>query len=103
MFPFSGGVPLSILDDNTKIAFAKITGDGKHERTQALTGLVGHHLFVGRFGRQGKGSDKGKVEGLVKYARSYFMVPIPRAATYDDFNACPPAHTTGSDSNSVQI
>jgi transposase len=80
-------VPLSILYDNTKIAVAKICGDGKRERTQAFTGLVSHHLFADRFGRPGKGNDKGKVEGLVKYARSHFMVPIPRAATYDDFNA----------------
>ena len=27
-----------------------------------------------------KGNDKGKVEGLVKYARSNFMTPIPVAA-----------------------
>jgi transposase len=86
-FAFFGGVPLSILYDNTKIAVAKICGDGKRERTQAFTGLVSHHLFADRFGRPGKGNDKGKVEGLVKYARSHFMVPIPRAATYDDFNA----------------
>lgn len=35
----------------------------------------------------GKGNDKGKVEGLVKYSRSNFMVPIPEAASYDDLNA----------------
>jgi transposase len=75
-FAFFGGVPLSILYDNTKIAVAKICGDGKRERTQAFTGLVSHHLFADRFGRPGKGNDKGKVEGLVKYARSHFMVPI---------------------------
>ncbi|MDH2132792.1 IS21 family transposase [Sphingobium yanoikuyae] len=74
-FAFFGGVPLSILYDNTRIAVAKICGDGKRERTQAFTGLVSHHLFADRFGRPGKGNDKGKVEGLVKYARSHFMVP----------------------------
>ena len=37
-------------------------------------------LFADRFGRPGKGNDKGKVEGLVGYARRNFMVPIPRAA-----------------------
>jgi hypothetical protein len=31
--------------------------------------------------------DKGKVEGLVKYARTNFMTPIPVAASYDDLNA----------------
>jgi transposase len=86
-FAFFGGVPCSILYDNTKIAVAKICGDGKRERTQAFTGLVSHYLFTDRFGRPGKGNDKGKVEGLVKHARSHFMVPIPHAASYDAFNA----------------
>ncbi len=31
--------------------------------------------------------DKGKVEGLVKYARLNFMTPIPHAASFDDLNA----------------
>jgi transposase len=85
-FAFFGGVPLSILYDNTKIAVAKICGDGKRERTRAFTGLISHYLFTDRFGRPGKGNDKGKVEGLVKHARSHFMVPIPHASSFDDFN-----------------
>lgn len=86
-FAFFGGVPLSILYDNLKIAVARICGDGKRERTRAFTGLVGHYLFTDRFGRPGKGNDKGKVEGLVKQARRVFMTPIPQAASFDAFNA----------------
>jgi transposase len=86
-FGFFGGVPRSILYDNTKIAVAKICGDGRRERTRAFTELVSHYLFRDRFGRPGKGNDKGKVEGLVKYARSNFMTPIPVAASFDDLNA----------------
>lgn len=85
-FAFFGGVPLSLLYDNTTIAVAKICGDGKRERTRAFTELVSHYLFADRFGRPGKGNDKGKVEGLVKYARANFMVPIPVAASFDDLN-----------------
>jgi transposase len=33
-FNFFGGVPCSILDDDTTIALAKICGDGKRERKQ---------------------------------------------------------------------
>ena len=62
-FAFFGGVPLSLLYDNTKIAVAKICGDGKRDRTRAFTELVSHCLFQDRFGRPGKGNDKGKVEG----------------------------------------
>jgi transposase len=86
-FAFFGGVPRSILYDNLKIAVARICGDGKRERTRAFTGLVSHYLFADRFGRPGKGNDKGKVEGLVKHARAKFMTPIPQAASFDDFNA----------------
>jgi transposase len=35
-----------------------------------LAPVVSHYLFADRFGRPGKGNDKGKVEGLVKYART---------------------------------
>ena len=37
-----------------------------------------HYLFEERFGRPGKGNDKGKVENLVKVARRSFFVPRPR-------------------------
>ena len=86
-FGFFAGVPLSILYDNTRIAVAKICGDGKRERTRAFTELISHYLFRDRFGRPGKGNDKGKVEGLVKYARSNFMTPIPVAASFEALNA----------------
>ncbi|MDQ3483657.1 MAG: IS21 family transposase [Pseudomonadota bacterium] len=86
-FDFFGGVPLSLLYDNTTIAVAKICGDGRRERTRAFTELQSHYLFRDRFGRPAKGNDKGKVEGLVKFARSNFMTPIPHAASFDDLNA----------------
>ncbi len=85
-FGFFGGVPLSILYDNTRIAVAKICGDGRRERTRAFTELVSHYLFRDRFGRPGKGNDKGKVEGLVKHARSNFLTPIPVAASFAELN-----------------
>ena len=85
--PSSAACRWSILYDNTTIAVAKICGDGKRERTRAFTELQSHYLFRDRFGRPGKGNDKGKVEGLVKYARSNFMTPIPQAASFDDLDA----------------
>jgi hypothetical protein len=39
-FAFFGGVPVSILYDNLKIAVARILGDGKRQRTRAFTELV---------------------------------------------------------------
>jgi len=86
-FEFFGGVPVSILYDNTKIAVARILGDGKRKRTRVFSELVSHYLFKDRFGRPGKGNDKGKVEGMVGYTRRNFMVPKPRFANFDDLNA----------------
>jgi hypothetical protein len=80
-------VPRSILYDNTKLAVARILGDGTRQRTRAFAELQSHYLFLDRFGRPGKGNDKGKVEGLVGYARRNFLVPVPRAASFAALNA----------------
>ena len=45
-----------------------------------------HHLFEDRFGRPGKGNDKGKVEGLVGYVRRNFLVPVPSFESFDALN-----------------
>jgi transposase len=84
---FFGGVPQSLLYDNTKLAVAKILGDGSRQRTQALSAWQSHYLFADRFGRPGKGNDKGKVEGLVGYARRNFLVPLPQVASFAQLNA----------------
>ena len=86
-FAFLGGVPRSILYDNTKLRAVKILGDGKRQRTRAFTGFQSHYLFDDRFGRPGKGNDKGKVEGLVGYARRNFLMPIPAFESFDALNA----------------
>ena len=86
-FAYFGGVPRTILYDNTKLAVARILGDGTRMKTRAFTELQSHYLFAEKFGRPGKGNDKGKVEGLVGYARRNFMVPIPRFADWEKFNA----------------
>src|SRR5947208_2069200 len=85
-FAFFGGVPKSILYDNTKIAVARILGDGKRQRTRVFAELQSHYLFEDRFGRPGKGNDKGKVEGLVGYARRNFLVPIPAFESFAALN-----------------
>ena len=42
---------------------ARILGDGRRKRTRVFSVLVSHYLFEDRFGRPGKGNDKGKVRG----------------------------------------
>jgi transposase len=85
-FDFFGGVPQSILYDNTRIAVARILGDGRRQRTRVFSELQSHYLFADRFGRPGKGNDKGKVEGLVGFIRRNYLVPVPHAASFDALN-----------------
>ena len=84
---FLGGMPQSILYDNTKLAVARILGDGRRQRTRAFTELQSHHRFEDRFGRPGKGNDQGKVEGMVGYVRRNFLVPVPSFQSFDALNA----------------
>ena len=86
-FAYFGGVPRTILYDNTRIAVKEIAGDGERRPTEAFSGLQSHYLFAAKFGRPGKGNDKGNVEGLVGYARRNFMVPVPNAVSWEELNA----------------
>ena len=86
-FAFFGGVPLSILYDNTTIAVAKILGDGTRQRTRIFSELQSHYLFADRFGRLGKGNDKGNVEGMIGFGRRNFLVPMPRFESFEALNA----------------
>ena len=85
-FDYLGGVPRWILYDNTKLAVAQILGDGERKKTRAFSELQSHYLFEERFGRPGKGNDKGAAEGLVGYARRNFLVPIPRFNSWEELN-----------------
>jgi hypothetical protein len=86
-FAYFGGVPTRILYDNLKIAVARILGGEQRQRTRAFSELQSYYLFADKFGRPAKGNDKGKVEGLVGYARRNFMVPIPRVSSWEALNA----------------
>ena len=84
-FVFFGGSPIDLYD-NDKCLVSRILSDGTRQRTRAFSGLQSHYLFEDRYGRPGKGNDKGNVEGVVGYARRNFMTPLPRFASWDAFN-----------------
>ena len=85
-FAFFGRVPQSVLYDNDRCLVAKILPDGTRKRTKLFSGFLSHYFIHDRYGRPGKGNDKGAVEGLVGFARRNFMVPIPRFATWEALN-----------------
>ena len=86
-FAFFGGVPRSVLYDNDRCLVSRILPDGTRQRAGLFSGFLSHYLIQDRYGRPGKGNDKGGVEGLIGYARRNFMVPIPRFPSWEAFNA----------------
>jgi transposase len=70
-FAFFGTVPQSIFYDNDKCLVARIMPDGTRKRTQRFSAMLSHYVIKDRYGRPGKGNDKGKVEGLVGYPQGF--------------------------------
>jgi transposase len=85
-FAFFGRVPQSVLYDNDRCLVARILPDGMRKRATLFSGFLSHYLIRDRYGRPGKGNDKGAVEGLVGWARRTFMVPLPRFVSWEDLN-----------------
>ena len=87
-FEFFRGVPRRIVYDNTKVAVAQIMGGSKERRlTHGFSQLKSHYLFNHRFCQVRRGNEKGVVEGMVKYARLNFMVPVPQVRDFEELNA----------------
>ena len=100
-FAFFGGVPLSILYDNTTIAVAKICGDGRRERTRPFascshiicltTSSVGPHLGHGQRQRQRRRCDPLADRPCAAstrggYGRRNFLVPASRFCSFGELN-----------------
>ncbi|MCP4654161.1 MAG: transposase, partial [bacterium] len=55
--------------------------------TSGFQQLLSHYLFRYHFCLVRRANEKGVVEGLVKYARQNFMVPVPQVRDFDELNA----------------
>ena len=86
VFEFFGGVPNRISYDNSRIAVAKIVGRRGKDPTREFLRLQSHYLYTHHFCLVRRPNEKGHTEGLVKFARSNFMVPIPRFDDFEEFN-----------------
>jgi transposase len=86
-FEFFGGVPNRISYDNSRVMVTKIIGAHERELTDGFLKLQSHYLFKEHFCRVARANEKGVVEGVVKFARSNFMVPVPRVKDFDELNA----------------
>ena len=83
-----GGVPRRIRYDNTKVAGAQILGGGQGRRlTRGFCQLQSHSLFAPHFCRPARGNETGVGEGLVKFTRLNFFVPVPPVRDFTALNA----------------
>ena len=84
-FKFFGRIPSRISYDNSKIAISSIIGSGR-KITDGFKQLVSHYLFKYHFCNVARPNEKGVVEGVVKYSRLNFLVPVPQVKDFDELN-----------------
>jgi transposase len=85
-FEFFGGVPKRITYDNSRVAVTSITGCHERVLTDGFLQLSSHYLFDHHFCTVLRANEKGVVEGICKYGRSNFLVPVPQVNSLDELN-----------------
>jgi Mu transposase-like protein len=88
-FEFFGGVPTRITYDNSRVMVAKILEKRDRRLTDGSLRLKSHYLFDHHFCQVRRGNEKGVVEGVVRYARQNFMVPVPKVHDFAELNQHP--------------
>jgi len=77
-FAFFGGVPISILHDNTKISVAKILGDGARRRTQAFIEFVSTFYSTIALIARAKATTRARSKGWEVFSGQFFDAPAAR-------------------------
>ena len=86
-FRFFGAVPTRISYDNSRVAVARMLGGRNRKLTDGFLQLQSHYLFEEHFCLAARGNEKGVVEGMVRYSRANFLVPVPQVRGLDELNA----------------
>ena len=85
-FEYFGGVPQRISYDNSRVLVSKIVGPHERKLTDGFLKLQSHYLFREHFCRVRRANEKGVVEGVVKFARLNFFVPVPQVHNLKELN-----------------
>jgi len=86
-FVFFGGVAYRISYDNSRVAVVQIVGGTRERRlTTGFLQLQSHYLFEHHFCRVRRANEKGVVEGVVKFTRLNFFVPVPQVESLEELN-----------------
>jgi transposase len=86
-FNFFGGVPRRISYDNARTSVSQIMGTYARKLTDGFLQLQSHYLFKEHFCRVRRANEKGVVEGVVKFARLNYFVPVPQVKDFAELNA----------------
>jgi transposase len=86
-FEFFNGVPWRISYDNSKVMVSQIIGAHERKLTDGFLRLQSHYLFREHFCRVARPNEKGVVEGVVKYTRLNYFVPVPQVRDLEELNA----------------
>ncbi len=86
-FEYFGGVSYRNSYDNSRVAVAQIVG-GTRERklTMGFLQLQSHYLFAHHFCLVRRANEKGVVEGVVRFTRQNFFVPVPQVKDLEELN-----------------
>jgi transposase len=85
-FEFFGGVPVRITYDNSRVLTSQIICSRGSKLTEGFSQLKSHYLFDHHFCRVRRANEKGVVEGVVKYVRLNFFVPVPQVRDLEELN-----------------
>jgi len=66
---------------------SKIIGSRQRRLTRGFLQLVSHYLFDYHFCLVRRANEKGVVEGIVKFSRLNFLVPVPQVRDFTELNA----------------
>ena len=86
-FRYFNGVPRRISYDNARTSVSQIIGTHTRKLTDGFLQLQSHYLFEEHFCRVRRPNEKGVVEGVVKFARLNYFVPVPKVKDFDELNA----------------
>ncbi|MCP4044915.1 MAG: IS21 family transposase, partial [Gammaproteobacteria bacterium] len=80
------GVAHCLTYDNLKAAVLRIQAGRNRQEQERFIEFRSHYLFDSRFCTRGQGHEKGGVEHGVGYVRRNFMVPLPKADSFEELN-----------------
>lgn len=83
---FFGCVPKEVWWDNPKTVVGKIFRGRGREASTEWQRLASHYVFDPKFCLCGKGNEKPRAEGLVKYFRKRWLVPVPSFGSWEELN-----------------